>query len=629
MSVPPPPSQAPTAFLDALERVARDLSAFEAEVSQREEQAIATLQRLQEAFREPPRSRGHAVAGLLDDSLSALARASARWGERLQAIIAGRRFIDHFDRHAIVLVYGKVNSGKSSLGNFLAGLDFSGMPGNPYESRPVAFLKHATADEPGALAEPAPMDPPSFPTQGTECTREIQTFQLGGLAWVDTPGIHSMTAANQALARQYVDHAELVVFLSSSDAPCRASDMLELQELLVRKAKPVLMLVSRFDEAEEDVDECGQIVRRLIPKTERSRREQSQWLREQLQGANLDGRIEGAGEAFVSVYLAREAIRTGDAVLFEHSGMNDLYAKLARVLTEEATRLKQQAPRRRFDALLDELLAGESVEQPGAVTATASEEAPDSIIRLNQRFEELDAAIATARRELESLGPEIARRVRARVTPRIEGHIRQAAEAVERGGGRSSDLQARVTEETAAVFQAVLEEEVKRVLKAFEVGVAGQMGAFAGVTLPEVEAKYDQVTISEEVYYRRVGNAVGGGVLGIVGTAVGGMIAGPLGAIVGGALGTMAGSAAGGEAGSAMAGTRTASVQVGTNGDAVLGAVLDQLSRNIPREAELTLRAIADDFFGPLATASRRAQDGLQQAGNQLEALRFNRKGRV
>ena len=65
---------------------------------------------------------------------------------------------------------------------------------------------------------------------------------MPGLTWVDSPGLHSVNRANGDLAREYVEHADLILYTMSSQAPGRASDMGEIGELLADKKSLMVLL---------------------------------------------------------------------------------------------------------------------------------------------------------------------------------------------------------------------------------------------------------------------------------------------------------------------------------------------------------------------------------------------------
>lgn len=300
-------------FLDRLERVGTKLEEFEKQIDDRRQDVLDVIDDLETTV-----SVSTEIDGPLGDRkneiVEELDEATDEWHQRIEEETREEEFVSLFDESLIVMVYGKVNSGKSTLGNFLGGLPFEEAEHNPYEGREAEFRVHATTDSEGLSSR---LGPGRFDIGGTETTDRIQEFTLGGLTWVDTPGIHAMTEANQELTRAYMESAELVVYLTSSDSPARDSDMEELDRL-VQRGKPTLIVVSKFDQVEEDIDpETGEIISDRQVKPDENRREQRNWIEQQVRDTGVDEVLEDRQYCFVSTVLAEEAIREGDTEKFE------------------------------------------------------------------------------------------------------------------------------------------------------------------------------------------------------------------------------------------------------------------------------------------------------------------------
>ena len=161
----------------------------------------------------------------------------------------GLTFIEKFDSQFTIAVFGKVKAGKSYLGNFVMGRCLKEK--SNYDSlRPIKVHvydrgklseqdKLQTIDESEELSE--------FHVDRKEATSTIQWFNLGGLAWFDTPGIGSVTWENEMLAQEYVKNADLVLFACNSDAAGTRQDLSELKQLY-DNGKPVLLLLTQSDE---------------------------------------------------------------------------------------------------------------------------------------------------------------------------------------------------------------------------------------------------------------------------------------------------------------------------------------------------------------------------------------------
>ena len=74
-----------------------------------------------------------------------------------------------------------------------------------------------------------------------------------------------MLARPTQLARDYVEHADLILYTMKSDAPGRETDLAEIRELFHKDKKTVLLLTGS-DTTEEDEDENEQIIQVLVMK---------------------------------------------------------------------------------------------------------------------------------------------------------------------------------------------------------------------------------------------------------------------------------------------------------------------------------------------------------------------------
>lgn len=500
-----------------------------------------------------------------------------------------------------------MKAGKSSLGNFLAGVDRAKYRCS-YSDDPVPrFRVHAVVD--GMLRQPVELDPEmGFATDVVECTDRIQEFTLGGFSWIDTPGLQSLTPENGDLARKYVENAELVVFLTPSGSPGRMSEIEELRRLLPMQ-KPLLVVVSCFDRYEEDIDESGNLIRLIVPKSDTVRAEQRTWVESQIAGAGLDDLVRDRAYVFVSTCLAREALKSGDEAVFESSGMADLYRCLSGVLTRDALELKKAGPRRRFNRLVEEILHGPS--------ATAEKAGYASLDAIRKCFTEVQVSVRKAKADLRALGERIACQTIIRSRPKIESLLHAASRntGMPRSGndGLGADIETVVRDELQAVFA----NEVTRVLKDMDVSMSHALGA-AGLELnvPDIERKYETIRVTHSI----VGKTAGGIVGSVVGGMIGGALFGPIGAAIGGTLG----GAVGCGAGEKMAGSSTIRVDVGTNVEEVKAVVSTRLEAALPECVSGALKTLADEALQPLHDASTAILASIDCLGEELRACQYD-----
>ena len=137
-----------------------------------------------------------------------------------------------------IVIFGKVNSGKSYLANLLAGFGIQRTA--PKDLGPKHVFKAWTPEGREVELE-------SFAVRATECTRQIQWCDLGGLRIVDLPGLDSLTPENHAKAKEYVGQADLVLYLTNSDAALRGSDYRHMLGLS-QKRKRMIVAISQCDE---------------------------------------------------------------------------------------------------------------------------------------------------------------------------------------------------------------------------------------------------------------------------------------------------------------------------------------------------------------------------------------------
>ncbi|MCZ2496506.1 hypothetical protein GN316_07035 [Xylophilus sp. Kf1] len=185
-----------------------------------------------------------------------LADCAAGWRRQREAIDDAGSLAAAFERQAVFLLFGKFNAGKSALCNFLA--DRFAAHGQPVACFRVEAGQVVPTHE-------------RFREGATETTDTLQGVALGrSLVLLDTPGLHSATPENAALTRRFTDSADGVLWLTPSASPGQVQELDELAREL-RRAKPVLPVISRSDVLEEDeVD--GVLTKVLRNKTPANRR---------------------------------------------------------------------------------------------------------------------------------------------------------------------------------------------------------------------------------------------------------------------------------------------------------------------------------------------------------------------
>ena len=127
---------------------------------------------------------------------------------------------------------GEFNSGKSSFVNALLGRAVLEEGVTPTTSR-IALLRHG--DAPARHVRPDGVEVVAEPA---EALREV--------AIVDTPGTNAVLREHEALTREFVPRADLVLFLTSADRPYTETERAFL-EALREWGKKVVVVVNKAD----------------------------------------------------------------------------------------------------------------------------------------------------------------------------------------------------------------------------------------------------------------------------------------------------------------------------------------------------------------------------------------------
>ena len=257
------------------------------------------------------------------------------WNSRFQNRAKQEAFEEKFRDKFIVFIYGKVKAGKSTLENFIVN--------NRLPNQDVEFCVY------DSNSKEQRQNITEFATNITECTSEIQLFTLGGLVWVDTPGLGSITKENGALAKRYIELADFVLYPTNSASAMQNNEIAEISQLLLER-KPVHILITRSDAMELD-EEDGKIVRKLMNKTEKTRKKQAEDALERLkEHLSLEQQKLIPCEILsISVEAAKQGLEKNDLELFRNSNLPKFYKQFNAILQEKVQNLKNQSP---FDSLI-------------------------------------------------------------------------------------------------------------------------------------------------------------------------------------------------------------------------------------------------------------------------------------
>ncbi|WP_434984325.1 dynamin family protein [Pseudomonas protegens] len=524
-------------LLHVFAQVAQGFNEVQRQVEEREARLKQTLDALERIRTTSPWSR----SGLAPDHpfLTFAKACQNNLDERFDAWIKNVRnyerntqFRSKFGDSLLVFVFGKVKAGKSSLGNYLAygrtepdaQLIAQAQPKPEFFSETSTRLCEQTSD--AQIRENG-----CFGVDVVEATSAIQGFRLPGLTWVDSPGLHSVNAGNGELTKDYVDAADLVIFLSKSESPGRRSDLDEARALLHRD-KNMIVLLTGSDENDVDVDDDGEVVEKLIMKGDSARQLQVDYFIQSLRESAPECSLDDLKVHSISSCYAEQGPAEEQQERWQVSGLADFAAEIGRLAVAEGLQIKQQVPLKNLQAFCRQLSESISLQQT--------------------LLSELQSELTNARKELKNN----TERVLSQLQQRLPMEINKLADQHVLDDQGFSDACWALFDRQFAECAGALCEAIGQ--KFEDLGHAAQSVAPAGKALPGFTPR----TRSVNYQSRRnegIGKAGGAGLGGWggaeAGAALGTMllpgpgtiIGGLIGAAIGGWMGAKAGAAAGGQ----------------------------------------------------------------------------------
>lgn len=504
------------------------------------------------------------------------------------------QFRDEFNDSVLVFVYGKVKAGKSSLGNFVAK-----HPANK-KSKPQFF----TYDQAGQKQEQAKLeeieDESGFETKATEATNNIQGFRTSGLTWIDTPGLHSLTDENGALAQRYIEAADLVLYITSSDSPARASDVREIVSLVAAKNKTVCIVLSKSDLMEED-EVNGELVQLRIGKSPENRHLQENHVRSELKkemGEQLAQRISHIHSC--STLLGHDGIN-GNKEAWIQSNMDVIYALLHKEAITNAKTHKEKVPKERLNALINTIIGS-----PSKPTLILQE--------LIQQFNTLKIEAEKEEKTLLNRALEVNTNIRHQLKNTVSTCLNTYLEEFGENEGMAKSAQQHLNNQLKAVINPLVEQEllnaITRSILDFDEALPLNLQLSQ---LPEFKEKFKEIAVKN--------NNTGWGAFfgGLLGAAIDVMALGmTLGA------GTAAGAALGGMLGATeSSGVTNTRKKIGDNREEMQQQIINMLEKALPPLVEKQLACISQDYFGTIHTIATDIQHQISTFKEKAHALRF------
>lgn len=284
------------------------------------------------------------LGSLLNQTVEKLKHASCVWVDSFTKLLEREKFRSDLENYFIIIIFGKVKAGKSSLGNFIA-------KNNTANQQPT-FFKYDEAGQEQAIKKLQEIDgEDEFATNNLECTTEIQGFKLSGLAWIDTPGLGSMVEANGNLAKAYIQSADYIIYPTSSNAPLQQDEIAQIKELFEQN-KPVTICITKSDTKERKKDSNGKykkdshgkIAKFLVNKSLEDRHKQEEYVKNEVEKIAKDQKSCIGDILSISTHAANESMLENDEDLLNNSNLPKFYELITDVVQQKASSLKASTP---------------------------------------------------------------------------------------------------------------------------------------------------------------------------------------------------------------------------------------------------------------------------------------------
>jgi hypothetical protein len=484
-----------------------------------------------------------------------LVKTNQNWQKKIKTQDTGVHFRAGFNDSLLVFVYGKVKSGKSSLGNYMAWGNTD--PTDQQKSiiqkelQPVYFSGQKTGVKGGDVAKEAEIKK-EFRVGATEATSSIQGFSLDGLTWIDSPGLHSINQENGDLAKDYVEHADLILYTMKSDSPGRESDLNEILKLY-RADKKILLLLTGSDTTDAnayDIDEeTGELIMPIIMKDPKTRIQQQHYIRSALEKIpELAGKTNNIEILSFSARYAQE--HESHVESFADSGMGQLFATLGKIAIEDGVKLKHQTPMINFKNFLTDF-------------STDLEEYKQLIVDFQQPIERIKKSIPIQINEQKNM---IQQELSKKLDIEFEKLVQYRDEPMQMNQAIKKMADYLAQQQNKAMI-LVQEKILKQVMNEFGSQLTNVIQHNALLNLPEfkIDQRTEKVAESITSGTRRRNGGFGALVGGVIGGGIG-VLGGPAGIATGASIGSTVGGWLGGKTGSdASVNYREITLNVGDN----------------------------------------------------------------
>ena len=544
------------------------------------------------------------ISNLLEETINLIKLVSNDWLKNFDEMIEREKFRSDLSNYFIVIIFGKVKAGKSSLGNFIAK--------NKLESQKVEFFKYDEAGKKQAIKKLEEIEEDSFATNNLECTVEIQGFKLDGMAWIDTPGLGSMVKENGDLAKEYIQSADYIIYPTSSDSPLQLDEREQLKELFEQNKK-VSICITKSDYKDEDECECGSedgckncnkgIIKVLKNKSLLNRQKQEVFVKEEIYKLIPKDKEYILGDIFsISTHTAKKGLDSSDNELFEDSNIPKFYELLTDVIKDKASKLKADTPYEGLKSFIDFNILGSDIIKQNS-----------SIKNIKLELESLEQVIRESQERFEILKENSSNDL----VSEIEFIISKYSLEINKSNSKEMFLQ--IDSEINKKMFEIIEKNISEILNNFDASFKSLSATFSSNEFI-IEDVYESIKVDTSSRNKKIG----AGVFGTLGSILSGIFlaSNPIGWAVAGTI--VAGAAAGyagGKLGEFSGSIDEEKIVVGDNKEQILLKFKNSRLENYEKIAKGMYNEMQSLFFVPLEKSLNEIKSNLNQFEQNIKQI--------
>ena len=544
------------------------------------------------------------ISNLLEETINLIKLVSNDWLKNFDEMIEREKFRSDLSNYFIVIIFGKVKAGKSSLGNFIAK--------NKLESQKVEFFKYDEAGKKQAIKKLEEIEEDSFATNNLECTVEIQGFKLDGMAWIDTPGLGSMVKENGDLAKEYIQSADYIIYPTSSDSPLQLDEREQLKELFEQNKK-VSICITKSDYKDEDECECGSedgcencnggMVKVLKNKCLSKREGQEKFVKEEIYKLIPKDKEYILGDIFsISTHTAKKGLDSSDNELFEDSNIPKFYELLTDVIKDKASKLKADTPYEVLKSFIDFNILGSDIIKQNS-----------SIKNIKLELESLEQVIRESQERFEILKENSSNDL----VSEIEFIISKYSSEINKSNSKEMFLQ--IDSEINKKMFEIIEKNISEILNNFDASFKSLSTTFSSNEFI-IEDVYESIKVDTSSRNKKIG----AGILGLIATVGAGIATGGASLVVQAAATIVAGgvaSYAGGKLGEFSGSIDEEKEVIGDNKEQVLQKFKTSRLLHYEKIAQGMYNEMQNLFFVPLEKSMDEIKSNLNQFEQNIKQI--------